>query len=819
MELVFKNTDIGEVRLKKSKVGFKEFTNEELNDSDFLFESNNWQLENIVPPQGKVFYEQQTVNIHFENKKDSQYKAPFTCYLNQLKLEDIQSSEKITYGSFRLHNSVGYSELLIKDKKNSTVFSLNFEIFPQKLKYKDDYKVMQDEITEIIYNLAFDYLKQSYTYASLKHSKIQSTVEWLAIYKAIFELIEISVDQIVMRMKTKIEISERIRTVDRVKKASKNTLKWVRTNQKYHQINGLGFQLTKNLAISHLPENKKHLTYDTFENRYVKWALKSIIAKSNQLEGIIVINKDAKSDIEFLRKTKRRFEYYLNDDKFKQISEFDHRMHFSTSLTMGSGYKEFYYRFLLLNKGLEINSNNELFRVDYKNISTLYEYWCFLKTIKILRQNPKYDLESTDFIKITNNKLIFKLQKGVESKVIFKNSANEKITISYNKKITSHRNSNFSDIPYSATNQQEPDNFIEFRKSAFPNTPFWFILDAKYRLYKNQKNDNYNDGPPIDAINQLHRYRDAILSARENQNETYNNVLKSLGGIILFPYQNINDEFFKEHVFFKSIEKVNIGAIPLHPNHSHKLYNEFLDKLLSKQGEDVFNSISDFDKTEYKKQFQYIHIGIIPQNDLVSRLKFIEQNNIYHIPISENENIPEHLLTNKYLLLKISDDKDYVLYKIEKYFVLTDTSLLRRGVSWNLRGKLYLVYQIQQVKKLFLNIDLNIRDYRYSNLWTLDIIEKESSIYKNINGWFNITHSMQYDFLKYLETKKIKYNLTRKRLIIRDNMDYSSINIEIEDKNKKIIIEHRPLEKPRFILINEDYYDTNKLIQKIETIF
>ena len=83
------------------------------------------------------------------------------------------------------------------------------------------------------------------------------------------------------------------------------------------------------------------------------------------------------------------------------------------------------------------------------------------------------------------------------------------------------------------------------------------------------------DYPPTDAINQMHRYRDAIYYSQEH--ELYRSK-EIIGGYILFPGRG-NDEYIKKRYYSNSIDSVNIGAFPLLPN-SDTLVEEHLRRIL-----------------------------------------------------------------------------------------------------------------------------------------------------------------------------------------------------------------------------------------------
>ena len=63
-----------------------------------------------------------------------------------------------------------------------------------------------------------------------------------------------------------------------------------------------------------------------------------------------------------------------------------------------------------------------------------------------------------------------------------------------------------------------------------------------------------------DDINIMHRYRDSIVSK-----SSINNSFKyeSVGAYVMFPCSD--EKTFEENKYYKSIEKVNIGALPMLP--------------------------------------------------------------------------------------------------------------------------------------------------------------------------------------------------------------------------------------------------------------
>jgi hypothetical protein len=123
---------------------------------------------------------------------------------------------------------------------------------------------------------------------------------------------------------------------------------------------------------------------------------------------------------------------------------------------------------------------------------------------------------------------------------------------------------------YSWTTEQKPDIFLEARFGDGP-TLLW-IFDAKYRI--DEKTDV--DRAPDDAINQMHRYRDAIIHIDK---KLYGQNAKSrpvLGAFVLYP--GWFEEKTEANPYQESIEEVGIGAFPFLPGQPNHWLKDFFEK-------------------------------------------------------------------------------------------------------------------------------------------------------------------------------------------------------------------------------------------------
>ena len=146
------------------------------------------------------------------------------------------------------------------------------------------------------------------------------------------------------------------------------------------------------------------------------------------------------------------------------------------------------------------------------------------------------------------------------------------------------------------TTEQRPDIVVTIRKpDGFVLT---YLYDAKYRVQDDKNDCELDEGTDIDiadyplpdAINQMHRYRDAIYYAMKEDERPRGKEI--IGGYILFPGRTEGDAI-ENRYFYKSIKKVNIGAFPLLPADKEHQDEVVLCNLLEKHLQEIllYNSV------------------------------------------------------------------------------------------------------------------------------------------------------------------------------------------------------------------------------------
>ena len=122
------------------------------------------------------------------------------------------------------------------------------------------------------------------------------------------------------------------------------------------------------------------------------------------------------------------------------------------------------------------------------------------------------------------------------------------------------------------TTVQRPDIVLRLSKQTEGNMKFTYLFDAKYRIADTDENgsryDCRYDVPPADAIDQMHRYRDAIYYTEEGRDHEH---LKKeiIAGYVLFPGRIPLEALEAEngdYYYQQSNRLIGIGAFPLRPD-------------------------------------------------------------------------------------------------------------------------------------------------------------------------------------------------------------------------------------------------------------
>lgn len=525
----------------------------------------------------------------------------------------ITTIGKNLIGAFSFSGEIGYSTFKVK-KRGRIVLELTIEVFPTKMDYRKDYFEIMNDVNDEIASLAFEFLGKTYHSSGLSDVKHQTAAEFVSILKIIFNILERALIRIEKNPKHIMLNSDVVNKFEKAKRPSRNSLNYLRKHPQVLAKSSRGF-ITIN-EDKYIPtqvlENKKITTIDIFENRYVKYILKSIIKRLSTIKNILQINNRADNEYyTLICDLKKKLEFHLNSF-FKNIGELTGRKSMSLVFQMAPGYKQVYYNYMLLKKGLTLSE--DIYNITPKKLWKLYEIWCYMKLHNILK-DMGYEVENYGIIRATDNGLSLSLIQDKEASMTYSNNEGKKIELWYNK--------SYSKLP---TVSQRPDTVLCLKSS--DNDERIYIFDAKYRLCV----EGNVIGPMEDDINVMHRYRDAIV---EEMGETMQFKYKTFGAYVMFPYSD--ESKFYHHKYYKSIESVNIGAFPMLPG-STNLIRKHLEKILCLSTIEAKQERVAADEFDDYAKFKLENVMVVNVKD-EEHLKAYVKNKFYHIPASRLSNV------------------------------------------------------------------------------------------------------------------------------------------------------------------------------------
>jgi predicted component of viral defense system (DUF524 family) len=580
----------------------------------------DWQPGESVFP---CFYETQSYELVIQNKSADSLSFYHENVLLRQAIKPLGDS--ILAGVLNFGNEVGLTEWEIRST-GQTLLRIEMEIFPSKMDYKLDYQNILNEVNAQIYNLAFDFLRKTYQLTGLRETQHQSLTEFFTILQHIFRQLLDAVERINKNPNYALLQDCRLVDANRVKKAGRENIRELAKHpERLREDTRHGFITigNRNYTATHLIETRKRLAYDTNENRFIRWMLERVHGKLKELKGRWKMNSRTSDPllIKRLDAMLNQLERVLKMDFLREVGVLK-QMSVTLVLQMAPGYREVYRCYLMLLKGLSIQG--DLFRLSMKDVAQLYEYWCFLKLNQLLGQ--KYKLVKQDIIKVNRNGIFVTLDRSQSAKMVYENPVNGEQFILY-----------YNAIPGSdktPTLSQRPDNVLTLKKKdAGRVKEYKYVFDAKYRLNPAYEGTSYHlkygqPGPEEDDINTMHRYRDAIVYQETGSGEYERSMF---GAYVLFPYPD--EERYKSHRFYKSIELLNIGALPFLPN-STSLVEQFLDEIIQDSPEKAFER-----STQPRGTREYYTNQLAGKNVLVGSVRgpgqvgVALQKSFYHVPL------------------------------------------------------------------------------------------------------------------------------------------------------------------------------------------
>ena len=531
-------------------------------------------IEQGVPTQA-VFFDNTDYPVWVDFKdyvKDAQFGS-----ILQSDNERFTFHRHILAGYLNYGNEIGRSEIRLIYKVGSETrrFNFSFEVLSSKLDYHKHWKAIIEDIEREYRMLSLDYMRRTFHGFTPDKNGETPEIVWWSIFAG--------------------EQQKFIKACKNIIERPRHRLHGHQTYLKADKLRPIPVFIENELAEhrlepAHLYRVEEQVqTNDTPENRFLKFALAQITDKyealKKQIESVKGVSEAMKSEMQAVSTTLKRLQ---NNSFFRTIGRFKGLNQESLVLQKASGYSQVYRTWNLLRRAYSLNDG--IYRLQTKDIATLYEIWCFIEVSHIVKEQLHLNDEDIDHRNRMemNGLFTWELGKGEHSRILFKKDNVELAELVYNPKSTENDNGSTGIKELvTKTVPQKPDIVLRLTKNDLQEgMKLTYLFDAKYRIGGKARGV---DVPPDDAINQMHRYRDAIYYKDYSSDALKKEVI---GGYILFPGDGEPTEVEVSN-FYKSIAQVNIGAFPLRPKdeHNRKLLEHFIEGLINTKSQETISRV------------------------------------------------------------------------------------------------------------------------------------------------------------------------------------------------------------------------------------
>ena len=493
-------------------------------------------------------------------------------------------------GTINIGNDVGWLRLPLTFEHNGKTQTqhIAFEVLPTKMALHQDLPAMYQAIDKVYPLWRFSLVEKTEQDAATSQQRGHFPLMWLANFAALRARFEQGLKVICAAPHSRLQP-----TVANIKAAKLKGCLPHKLAEKVKQDFANG-QYDKRYAVE-----KKQLSVDTPENRFIKMAVSKSKRQLAEFEQKLRQSNQAPerqrlsdSFLNELHSWQQPLQKVLGQSFLKEVGAYTGLSRESLVLQQKTGYSAVYRIWQELKFYLDVFGNQS--SISMKSVAEIYEVWCFLCLKQILEQDLGFELVENSATKLAQNDFFeYQLKDGFAGAFRFKRSDGVTARLAHEPKFTKKGQSIRSYLV-----NQEPDIVLEVtlpksadltKADSSEEKQFIWLFDAKYRIKtdKNRFDDNSEDIEstdyvPDDAINQMHRYRDALIRLSEphdSKSPSSGNVGQSpkksrpvFGAFSLYP--GFFDQATTPNPYAAAIEEVGIGAFALLPSQNGPSQNE-----------------------------------------------------------------------------------------------------------------------------------------------------------------------------------------------------------------------------------------------------
>lgn len=551
----------------------------------FLDPAGEWVVWHTGEP-GPKFFEATAYRVVVEDLVGSD--PPRLTHRDPTLLDNVDPvpNHAIVAGTINFRQQLGRSAFRVVGRSEQVI--LTIEVFPTKLDYATDYEDILDEVSAGARALALAYLRATYRVGSTKADGAATDLEWLTLVRNEVTRLERALGYLEQHPHRALDRTVQLERVEKIGRPSRTTIRAISRGRGVGPFVDVAPGVR---ARAKLPSRRAIETLDTPEHRWLRQQLTSVQQRLGHIFSEVQAQLRPRSDgrphprreaelLEIVR-LQERLARLLEGEAISAAAT-TAQMEFASLTLLGRpGYREAYRALVTVRLGLGVHGEDV--DLSVKDLDQLYEVWCFIRIIRLLAEKADQPPHISDVIRPrSTGGLRVALRQGRTSAVDLARG-HIHLKVLYNQTYPG------------LTGTQKPDIVVEVLHPEWPR--MFIVFDAKYRV---DASDEYiasfgGPGAPVDAVNALHRYRDAIVLAARADQVAGRPVVK---GAALFPLAA--GEEFRDHKLFRALDTLGIGALPFLPD-STQLVDEWLDALLTAPPAELAEPGPPFNALEYKR--------------------------------------------------------------------------------------------------------------------------------------------------------------------------------------------------------------------------
>lgn len=449
----------------------------------------------------------------------------------------------VVHGTLNFGTQVGRSRFVV-EVGGRPHLAFEVEVFPSKMSYREDYEALRADVQDLAAELSLAYLRATYAPGWEVPPEASGTVAWLLLLRHVVDDLDKALDYMARRPAWGTQRSiepihaHRIRRVDgTVRRAV-----WQGAGQGTQQV--LGGEM---LIREQIPALSGRYTLDTSEHRWLAAQVRRI------RQQLVVLQEEEAQQRPGIRRHRILGELDAMQHRIVQMGQLEPLREAgpeppqepSLRLMTAPGYREAYRACLFLQQGLAVDRGP--LHLGVQDLHLLYEYWCYLTLVRLVAEMTEQDLPWQSLIAVERYGLHLRLCKGRAHTIRFEMDNGQRLELTYNPR--------FGGKGFLVP--QQPDILLTLHRA--DGTHVRYILDAKYRLdvTPSYRQRYGTPGPPTDALNDLHRYRDALRGGKR--------MPLVAQALALFPHREATPGCFAESRLYRMLQEIGVGALPLLP--------------------------------------------------------------------------------------------------------------------------------------------------------------------------------------------------------------------------------------------------------------